>query len=128
MSYYLTTNTPSFGLSPFRRFDSVIDRLIDDAFGNAFYSTSRHFDLDENDSQYSLTLELPGFKQSDVEVNLDKEVLSVTAKRGERTYHQSVTLPRGVDADKIEARLEHGLLQITLPKSEIAKPRKISIK
>lgn len=129
MSYYLSPLNRDFTLgyhnyAPFSAFDSLIDRVFD----NALYSTSRHLALDETDDAYSLSLELPGFKQSEVEVTLNGETLTVAAKKGDRSYQQSVTLPRGVDADKIEARLEDGLLSISLPKSALAKPRKIALK
>ena len=43
-------------------------------------------------------------------------------------FTRQVTLPVLVDADKVEARYEHGVLKLTLPKSEAAKPRKITVK
>ena len=122
---YLSSYTPYRSLDlGLRSFDSLIDRL----FNDVDYSVARHFGIDETDDQYSLSLELPGFKQSDVEVNLENGLLRVSAKRGERSYQQSVTIPRGVDVDKIEARLEDGLLSLVLPKQAVAKPRKIAIK
>lgn len=51
--------------------------------------------------------------------------------RQERSFGQfmrQVTLPALVDADKVEAKYEHGVLYLTLPKSEAAKPRKITVK
>jgi HSP20 family protein len=51
--------------------------------------------------------------------------------RQERAFGQfarQVTLPALVDADKVEAKYEHGVLYLTLPKSEAAKPRKITVK
>jgi len=44
------------------------------------------------------------------------------------TFARELTLPAPVDADKVEARFEHGVLKVTLPKSEAARPRKIAIK
>ena len=43
-------------------------------------------------------------------------------------FTRELTLPTPVDADKVEARFEHGVLKLTLPKSEAAKPRKINVK
>jgi HSP20 family protein len=118
------------GFYSYRKFDSIpsYDSFLDQIFDNASYSTSRHFDLDESDDSYTLTLELPGYKQNDVDVNLEQSVLTVNAKKGESSYKQSVTLPRGVDADKIEAKLEDGILTVILPKAASAKPRKIALK
>jgi HSP20 family protein len=44
------------------------------------------------------------------------------------TFSRQLTLPAPVDADKVEARFEHGVLKLTLPKSEAARPRKISVR
>lgn len=49
-------------------------------------------------------------------------------ERGFGTFHRVITLPVDVDADKVEARFAHGVLTITLPKTETARPRKITVK
>jgi len=51
-----------------------------------------------------------------------------TQERGFGSFSRTITLPVSVDADKVEARFEHGVLLVTLPKSETAKPRRISVK
>ena len=49
-------------------------------------------------------------------------------ERGAGTFTRSLTLPTMVDADKVEAKFENGVLQLTLPRAEAAKPRKIAVK
>jgi HSP20 family protein len=49
-------------------------------------------------------------------------------ERGFGQFRRTILLPVNVDADKVEARFEHGVLFVTLPKSEAAKPRRISVK
>ena len=49
-------------------------------------------------------------------------------ERGYGTFTRELTLPTLVDADKVEARYEHGVLKLTLPKAEAAKPRKITVR
>jgi HSP20 family protein len=49
-------------------------------------------------------------------------------ERGFGTFTRSVTLPTLVNADKVEAQFEHGVLKLTLPKAQAAKPRKIAVK
>ena len=49
-------------------------------------------------------------------------------ERGTGTFTRSLTLPTMVDADKVEAKFENGVLQLTLPRAEAAKPRKIAVK
>ncbi|HGY12381.1 MAG TPA: Hsp20 family protein, partial [Desulfobacterales bacterium] len=49
------------------------------------------------------------------------------SERGTSTFSRSFTLPDDVDADKVEAQLKDGILYLTLPKSEVAKPKQITI-
>lgn len=49
-------------------------------------------------------------------------------ERGFGKFSRTITLPAEVDADKVQARMEHGVLRITLPKSERARPRRITVK
>lgn len=101
---------------------------LSNLFDDRIFSVGRHFDVDESESAYVLTLELPGFKQADLDVSVENETLAISAKRGEHAFNQSVTLPRGIDALKIEGKLEDGILTLTLPKAESAKSRKVSVK
>ena len=100
-------------------------------------------DIVEEKDRILLTAELPGFKESDVEVQMEGNVLTLrgerkseTEKEGrtfhrmERSYGQfvrSFTLPNNVDRERIKASFANGLLQIELPKREEAKPRQIKI-
>ena len=106
----------------------VAANLLCSFFEDNAFSVGRHFDIDEKPDQYILTLELPGFKQAEVDVSLEKGVLTVVAKRKERNYGGSVVLPRGVDVDRVDAKLEDGILTVSLPKSLSAKARKVIIK
>jgi HSP20 family protein len=92
---------------------------------------------DETDAAYVLTLALPGFKKGEVDVEVRDDTLAVFASRkGTKTDHasdrhtvqRSITLPGDIDAAKIEARLEDGVLTLTLPKTAAAVPRKVDIK
>lgn len=97
-------------------------------FDDRIFSVGRHFDVDEDEANYILTLELPGYKQADLDVSVENETLTISAKRGEHTFNQSATLPRGIDASKIEGKLEDGILTLTFPKAESAKLRKVTVK
>ncbi len=87
--------------------------------------------------------ELPGLGQGDVEVfvtNGNELTLKGVRRlpeakgtwhrreRGFGPFARTITLPFAVDADKVEARLEQGVLRVTLPKAEEAKPRRITVK
>jgi HSP20 family protein len=125
---YLTYRNPHGSINPLFNVGFHAFRGFDRVFDDLFYSTGRHLDLDESDESFTLTLELPGFKQEHLSVTLEKDTLLVKAERDGRTYEQSVILPDGVDVDKIEAKLEDGILTLLLGKQAVTKPRKIAIK
>jgi len=87
--------------------------------------------------------EVPGISKDDLEILAVGNELTIKGRRqpltGEKmTYHRqersmgeftrSVTLPTEVDADKVEARLDSGVLTLRMPKAEAAKPRQIAVK
>jgi HSP20 family protein len=86
-------------------------------------------------------LELPGIEPGDVEVAVEDSTLTVSGKRefetNEENYHRverrygsftrSISLPQTADVEKVNARFDKGVLQIEVPKSERAKPKKIEI-
>jgi HSP20 family protein len=93
-------------------------------------------DLSEDATNYYVKVELPGVKKEDVAVELDNSVLTVTAKRavttaeGEKVveFQRTFDVPEGVDATKIQAAYENGLLTLTLAKPEVVKPRRIDVR
>jgi len=100
-------------------------------------------DISEDANQISLTAELPGFKEKDVNVELHGDVLTISGERKhesekkdrnftrvERSYGQfcrSFTLPASVDRESVKATFSDGLLKLELPKKPEAKPRQIPI-
>ena len=104
---------------------------------------SDDYRVSENDEGYTITAELPGVSEKDVEVKAHDGVLTIkaapqtrvpegyVAKRqeaGDWEFSHSFTLPRQVDADRIDAQLANGILHVTLNKSAAAKPRQIAVK
>lgn len=101
-------------------------------------------DIYEREGNIELKAELPGVEPKDVDVRvenniltlrgerrIDKEVKRESYHRVERAYgsfSRSFTLPSMVDTEKIKAEFKDGVLHLTLPKKEEAKPRQISIK
>ena len=101
-------------------------------------------EIAEDESQYTVTAELPGVRKDDVHVEMSEGVLSIRGeKRSEReekkeqrryversygTFSRSFTLPRDANPDRIDASFKDGVLTLTIPKSEEAKPRTINIK
>lgn len=89
------------------------------------------WDVTENEANFQLALEVPGFKESEIEIEVNGNILSITGKRdrgGKKLeFKQSFTLPNTVQTDAIEAHQEDGILEINLQKTQAAVPRKIAI-
>jgi HSP20 family protein len=99
-------------------------------------------DIEEQDDAYLVEAELPGVKREDVDVEVggheltisgelkESERKGVVRKRTRRTgqFNYRVALPESVDADKVEAKLNDGVLTIRIPKIEKAMRRKVEIK
>ena len=96
----------------------------------------------ETDDALKVELELPGVKGDQVELSVAGEELSIRVERPdpgqeETTFHRRerpvgsfarvLRLPMPVNADRVEAEMHHGVLTITLPKAESARPRKIQV-
>jgi HSP20 family protein len=101
------------------------------------------FEMTETEKEYVVRAELPGFEPSEIEVSLRGPVLTIEAKQGEkpregeaepteeRPYarmRRSVTLPEGVEMEKLEAVYRHGVLEVTIPKTPEVLPRRIEVK
>ncbi len=96
-------------------------------------------DVEEDDTHFALSVDLPGVAKKDINIEVHENQLYITGERknetnrknfSERTYgkfHRVMTLPSNVDATKIEANYEDGVLTIALPKSDAAKPRQIKV-
>jgi HSP20 family molecular chaperone IbpA len=100
-------------------------------------------DVYETGQAYILEVDLPGVTQESLDISLEKEVLTIKGARevasyegykreygeyGVGRYERSFSLGEGVEHDKIEAKLENGVLAVTLPKAEEAVARRIEIK
>ena len=139
---YRTTLTP-----PVFSLRREIDRLFDDAFGGAARNGalwSPAVDVRESENELTLTFEVPGVSPEQLELTVDNGILTVKGeKRAERkegdegqyhvlersygTFSRSFQLPKGLDESKIEARHEHGILTVRIPKAALPQPKKIAI-
>ncbi|HLP26671.1 MAG TPA: Hsp20/alpha crystallin family protein [Acidobacteriota bacterium] len=119
--------------NPWTGLESEIDRLFETALADVATPTAPRFPVDlyeDKDNTY-VRAELPGVKREDIAVEMIEDYLTINATRkdGEQTfsYSRSISIPEGVQADKVAASLENGVLTVTLPKQEQAKPRKIAV-
>ncbi|HVG74471.1 MAG TPA: Hsp20/alpha crystallin family protein [Thermoleophilaceae bacterium] len=115
-------------------FSREIDRVFDAFFGQT--DQGRRWmppvDLVEAEDHFVLKADLPGLADGDVniEVQAEHEQREKGWYRIERSFgrfSRSLTLPDGVDPDRIEASFSHGVLEVRIPKPEERKPRRIEI-
>ncbi|HUR59483.1 MAG TPA: Hsp20/alpha crystallin family protein [Opitutaceae bacterium] len=131
---YPTYRTLDGFRSPWSGLETEIDRLFDSAIssfdGNG--SASRFpVDLHEDKDHLYVRAELPGVNRDDINVEMADGNLTIgaTRKEGEESFSfaRSVAIKDEVQADKVSAAYENGVLTVTLPKREEAKPKKISV-
>lgn len=86
-------------------------------------------DVFESKEGFVLLAELPGVNAEGVSVNLEREVLSIEARREDQSldYRRRFELSVPVDADRVQAKLEQGVLRIELPKAASARARSIPV-
>ena len=124
-----------------RLFDVTFHRPLKAGNGGALWAPAVDI-VDEKDA-IKVKADLPGMKKDEVEVNLENDVLTIKGEkkeekeikekdfiRSERYYgsfYRSFSLPTGVDAAKVNAVYKDGVLEITLPKKEGAKPKQIKV-
>jgi len=98
-------------------------------------------DVYENDDEILVVADLPGFTSEALTVNLEDNELTIEAQRDvsrdeafitreyrDCDFQRRFAVPGGIDAAKISAELNHGVLSVHLPKSEALKPRQIAVR
>jgi HSP20 family protein len=125
---------------PLSLFRNEFDTLFDRFFGNwpAFDNWSGWgLDLNETDNEVMVAVDAPGFESSDFDIQVSGDTLKITAERKsgkngngsyDRRFQRSFTLPASVDAERVEAKYRNGVLELTLPKAEQSKWKKIPVK
>jgi HSP20 family protein len=134
--------------TPRRSFHSIWD-----AFDNEIFPVKRFFEdesesfrcpltnINETDKSYLVTLEMPGVTKKDVDVSLEGDKLTISGEREQKLENESLlrkeireekfsrtfVLDGKIDRDQIKAKIENGILIITLPKKDDEVGRKISI-
>jgi HSP20 family protein len=127
-----------------RSFDRLFDGTFDRVFGNEPSLRSPALDVAETEGGYNVSIDLPGVAKDDVKITIDGRHVSVTAqtqreetkKEGERviyrerssqSFARSFTLPEEVDQDASQAKLDSGVLSLTLAKKRAAAARHLTI-
>ena len=143
---------PRWGITPWRpsRELEEWERLFDDFFGRSPLRLPVEergwmpaVDVFEKEDKFVVKAELPGMKEDDINVSVVGDTLSIKGEkkteteikdedyyRCERSYgtfYRSIPIPSNVDANKIEASFDDGVLEVALPKSAKIKPKKIAV-
>lgn len=121
-----------------------MDRLVGGAAGNAWsYGLTPAADVLETEGEYRVLVDLPGVDPSAIQLRVEKDTLTIqvdrkqpqaeageAVHRSERafgTYYRSFALPRSVDAGRVEAGYQQGVLSVKLPKRDEARARTIAV-
>jgi len=140
---------------PFRGFQSEMNRLFDDFFGDFSlaprWQMPEHqtalftpgIDLAETDDDVIVTAELPGIDKDDVNVEMDENAVIISGERREEredkklnwyvreqsygSFRREIPLPVAVEGDKAQASFKNGVLKVTIPKKEEAKKQRKTI-
>lgn len=141
------------GVGPFEDFSHDMERMFDSLLGRTVGTMLRtngsekyipSLDVSETNEAFEVLLDLPGVKPEDVKVEMHEGKLLVSGQRSfvketpDKNYHRierssgsfyrAVSLPTDVNVDQIDAKYEHGVLHITLPKVAKQQPKKIEIR
>lgn len=136
--------------SPFDRLTNLQDemnRLFESSFGdrasNLFGGWAPPIDVHQDNDNLTVVVELPGMKKEEIEISLHEGSLTISGERKNETqqkegdqfrserffgrFQRTVHLPSAVDAAKVGAAYKDGVLTVTLPKAEEAKPKQIPV-
>ncbi|GAB4318838.1 MAG: Hsp20/alpha crystallin family protein [Candidatus Zixiibacteriota bacterium] len=133
-------------------FSSAISRVFDEFFPSVFGSESTiptvtwrpSVDIIEHDDKVLIRADMPGLEKSDIKVVVNDGLLTIEGSRREErdekskgfvrterfvgNFARSFNLPSWADASKIDANYKNGVLEVTIPKTETARPKEIDIK
>ena len=115
-------------MSPsFRSYDRSFERFVNDAF---FANASRGFDVQQDDKSWTVTLDMPGVAREDLGINIEGSIVRIeTGAEAKRAYKTAYELPQDIDADASTAKLENGVLTLTLAKkAPVSAARQIEVK
>ena len=147
--YHAPDSAPWSALDRWSNLRDELNSFFDMPFSSGLGRTSQLFtgwspalDLYETGDHLTAIVELPGMRKEDIDISLHDGTLTIsgerkhensngeTAQRTERyvgTFRRSIALPNRVDANKVSATYQDGILRVTLPKAEEAKPKQIQV-
>lgn len=137
--------SPLMRRSPFRTdFDRIFGELFMEDNGDSPTVWRPRVDISETESDFRVTADLPGVTKDEVNVNFEDDTLVISGERKQEStteetnyyrteriygrFSRSFTFPKGIEIDKISAKFDNGVLEVSVPKTAESKPRKISVK
>src|SRR6478672_3144338 len=108
-----------------RSFDRSFERFVNDAFFG-----TQGFALEQDDKAWTVTLDLPGIARDDLSINIEGTIVRIeTRAEAKRQYKAAYELPQEIDVEATSARLENGVLTLSLAKKQpVSNARQIDIK
>ena len=142
--FLTTTRRPFDGFQTLRRLNSALDEAFGSEDGSITSAWHPAVDVFESKDSVKIVAELPGVKSEDVKLSLENNLLTIRGEkkqeaeernervhRYERSYgsfERAFMLPSTVDGDKITADYRNGVLTVSVPKAERARPREIPVR
>lgn len=139
--------TPVANWNPFRDLEMRLNRAFAGLPADPEWNVGNWLpaiDIHEDEDKYTVTADLPGLQKEDISLSVMDNILTIKGERKKErestdkgyhrieraygTFQRAFQIPGGVDGAKVEAKFEHGVLTVSLPKPEAAKPRNIEVK
>lgn len=138
-------------------FNTLFGDVFDEAMRTQFTAHAPSVDVKENKDSYTLEMDLPGRSEEDVELELDRGVLTISSKKEETketssedkaekkndkeepkskwlirerrtsSFSRRFTLPDDIDAENVQATFKNGVLNVNIPRKALSAPKKIAI-
>jgi len=115
-------------MSPaFRSFDRGFERFVNDAF---FGNGARGFQVEQDEKAWTVTLDVPGVAKEDLAISIEGAIVRIeTRQEARRPVKAAYELPQDIDAEASGAKLENGVLTLTLAKQQpVSTARQIEVK
>ena len=154
MKFLIKKSPDGFIKSVNDEINTILNRSFDSLFPEFVYNEdytdtnklSMPVELHEHEKDYCVQAELPGVKKEDLDIDIDKNHLTINAKKEEKTeekeshytksefrygeFSRTIYFPEDIDVDHTDATLEHGILKICAPKKDAGKEKvkKLAVK
>ncbi len=123
----LTNRLTPHSLGFIENFDRLLNQAVRGLESVAQPQPSSVYDY-ESDQSYVLRIEIPGFTKEEIHLSLEDDEIKISAQAGDEnhpfqeSFEETFSYPDDIQMDAISAKLENGILELTLPKKEVIEP------